>query len=431
MRKRTGYLVKRGKIYYAVWTLGGKKFMKTTAKANRREAEVELHRIMEPFVAGDEVASLQNIQARIEGRKAELVRFEDEKNPPLRLDRAWDAYEMAQNRPDSGELTLGDYRRHWATFVKWMSENHPEVLAVRDVTEEIAAEYAAHLVKRGLSANRFNKIVGFLKLFFRVVRVPARLASNPWEHIQRKTGVSQGRREMTVDELRTVIGSATGELRLLFGVGIYTGLRLKDAATLQWGEVDLQRGVIRRIPSKTARRKPQPVLIPIHPVLGDMLAETPTKSRKGDVLPETAAMYRTQREALSRKIQNHFQACEIDTFEPGTGQGTGKRAVVRVSFHSLRHSFVSLCREANAPLSVVEAIVGHSNPAMTRHYSHVGEETARASVLALPAVIGEVSETRTAAKEPTRLIDVAKVHALAKALDEKNLKKIRTDLLKL
>jgi hypothetical protein len=26
-----------------------------------------------------------------------------------------------------------------------------------------------------------------------------------------------------------------------------------------------------------------------------------------------------------------------------------------------------------APLAVVEFIVGHSNPAMTRHYTHVGE----------------------------------------------------------
>ena len=45
---------------------------------------------------------------------------------------------------------------------------------------------------------------------------------------------------------------------------------------------------------------------------------------------------------------------------------TGTRAVVEVGFHSLRHTFVSLCRAAGAPLSVVEAIVGHASPAMTR-----------------------------------------------------------------
>lgn len=72
---------------------------------------------------------------------------------------------------------------------------------------------------------------------------------------------------------------------------------------------------------------------------------------------------------------------------------TGKRAVVEVGFHSLRHSFVSLCREANAPLSVVESIVGHSNPAMTRHYTHVSELVASQAVAALPAFLNNAKGT--------------------------------------
>jgi hypothetical protein len=70
---------------------------------------------------------------------------------------------------------------------------------------------------------------------------------------------------------------------------------------------------------------------------------------------------------------------------------TGKRAVVEVGFHSLRHTFVSLCRESGAPLAVVEAIVGHASPAMTRHYTHIGEAAARASVAALPSVLGDAT----------------------------------------
>jgi hypothetical protein len=89
------------------------------------------------------------------------------------------------------------------------------------------------------------------------------------------------------------------------------------------------------------------------------------------------------RGSVSKQIQKHFTACGIRTIKPGTGQGTGTRAVVEVGFHSLRHTFVSLCREANAPLVVVEAIVGHANSAMTRHYTHICEAAA-----ALPDVTG-------------------------------------------
>jgi len=425
MRKRTGYLLRRGKIWYAAWTLSGKKFMRSTGKTNRREAEVELHRIMEPFVAGDEVSTLQNIAARIEGRKAELVRLEDERNPPLRLDQAWEAYVDSATRPDSGDYTLKDYGRHLAAFAAWCKERHPAAAALRDVSAAMASEYAAHLVKRKLSGNRYNKAVSALDLVFRILKEPGRLDANPWEKIQRKQVVSQSRRELTVDELRTVIGTATGELKLLFALGIYTGLRLSDCATLRWAEVDLPRGLIRRIPSKTARRRPRPVIVPIHPVLGGMLAETPPKARGEYVLPESAVAYQKDTSRFSRRIQDHFKACGVTTHKPGTGPGTSKRAVVEVGFHSMRHSFVSLCREANAPLSVVESIVGHSSVAMTQHYSHTSEAAARAAVLSLPPVIGD-----TPALPPARtMIDAAAVRALAETLNAQNWKKVRAELM--
>ena len=116
MRKRTGYLVRRGRVFYAVWTVGGKKFMRTTGHSERRKAETELHRIMEPFIVGDEVTTLQHIAARIEGRTADLARLEDERHPPLPLAHAWAAYLAAPGRPDSGPATLEHYEGHLAAF---------------------------------------------------------------------------------------------------------------------------------------------------------------------------------------------------------------------------------------------------------------------------------------------------------------------------
>lgn len=38
---------------------------------------------------------------------------------------------------------------------------------------------------------------------------------------------------------------------------------------------------------------------------------------------------------------------------------------MRVGFHSLRHSFVSLCAKAKTPLHVVQKLVGHGSPLLT------------------------------------------------------------------
>ncbi|MCX6992107.1 MAG: site-specific integrase [Kiritimatiellaeota bacterium] len=442
MRKRTGYLIRRGKVFYAVWTVTGKKFMQTTGKRDRREAETELRRIMEPFVAGDEVATLQNIAARIEGRTAEMTRFEDEHNPPLSFDRAWDAYLAATGRPDSGEHTLSDYEGYFDAFAAWMKKNHSDALALRAVTPATAGEYAAHLTAdRGLSGNSFNKHVRFMELLFRVLKESARLTVNPWEGIQRKRAIMESRRELTTDELKTVCAAATGEMRLLFAIGIYTGLRLGDCATLRWGEVDLRRGLIRRIPGKVARRNPRPVIIPVHPVLNAILNEIPLGERGQYVLPETAVLYLRDTSATSKRIHDLFEACCVKTHRPGTGKirttndkgkveivDSGKRAVVEVGFHSLRHTFVSMCREANAPLSVVEAIVGHSNPAMTRHYTHVSELAAASAVNSLPAVMGDMSAP---VLPPAKLIEAAPVRALGVKLNVKNWQTVKEELLKL
>ena len=227
--------------------------------------------------------------------------------------------------------------------------------------------------------------MNLLTLVFRVVKHKARLTSNPWEEIQRKRIATHSRRELTIDELKKVCQAATGELQTLLGLGVYSGLRLGDCATLRWGEVDLPRCMIRRVPNKTARRNPKPVIVPIHPVLRDMLAVTPADKRGDLVLPETAALYNRRTDLVTDMVQRHFITCGIKPHKPGTGKD-GKRAVVEVGFHSLRHTFVSLCRASNAPLAVVESIVGHSNPAMTRHYTHVGELAAGRAVAALPSV---------------------------------------------
>jgi len=103
-----------------------------------------------------------------------------------------------------------------------------------------------------------------------------------------------------------------------------------------------------------------------------------------------AAMYARSVCAVTDRGQHHLKTCGITLHKPGTGTG-GKRAVIEVGFHSLRHTFVSLCRESNAPLAVVESIVGHSNPSMTRHYTHVGELAAGRAVALLPSVMGEAT----------------------------------------
>ena len=389
MKHRTGTLIKRHGTYYVRWFQDGKRFVRQLTDEKGLpiktvdEAKAAKTKFMAPFMVSDKVAALESIAAKLGGTSAAVVAADEIANPALKVAAAWDVFQKSPRRPDCGPVTLNGYEGQWKRFAKWMEERIPGA-AMRDVDAATAEAYAANLTSGKVSPNTYNKHLTLLKLVWRILgRTPSyKIGASPWGDIQRRRLSTQSHRELTIEELKRVCGAATGELRILFGIGLYTGLRLADAVTLQWGEVDLVRGIIQRVPRKTARRTGKPVMIPLHNALAAMLAVTPAADRRGPVMPDLCAEYERARYLATRIIQKHFHDCGIET----AGVGDGCRAPVTVGFHSMRHSFVSLCRAGGAPLSVVEAIVGHSSPAMTRHYTHTGEVAARSAIAMLPGL---------------------------------------------
>jgi integrase len=449
MRKTIGHLYQRngtGK-YRLRFMVDGKVTDISTGTTKKREAEAFRLDRLAAFTLQGKSEQLQAVAAQLADTETKLARIHAEENPPLLIRDAWRTFENSLTRPDSGPGTLENYANHWKLFSKWLAANHPDAVYVRDVTAEVAAAYAGYLLReRKVTANTFNKHVRLLDLVFRVVSKEARLVANPWARdvITRKTVVSNSRRELTVDELWKVCTDATGELRLLLAIGIYTGLRRGDCATLRWGEVDLIRQRIVRVPSKTGRRHPVPVTISIHPTLLAMLAIVPAEGRGEYVLPETAEKYRKNQRELTRDIQDHFKSCGILLHQPGTGmkriqktvkgktsyESAGNRAVVEVGFHSLRHTFVSLCREGNVPLAVVEKLVGHSNPAMTRHYTHVSEQAQQDAMRCLPDVMA-ADPMQTPAPVPANDASaiLERIRALVEGMNGRNWRTVKAEIL--
>jgi len=171
-------------------------------------------------------------------------------------------------------------------------------------------------------------------------------------------------------------------------MGLYTGLRLGDVVTLKWSEIDFRKKRIVRVPRKT-RRKGEAVTLPLHPVLEAMLHELKRTRDKGSeyVFPEDAETYETNPPLISNRIQAHFVDCGIETTEKPAADGHGprrKRAIVRVGFHSLRHSFVSLCAANNVPQVAVMELVGHNSTAVNDIYQHANDELKEKAIAGLP-----------------------------------------------
>jgi integrase len=400
-----GSLLVRGENYYAFWRVKGtdgktKAICRALRDENgaaittKPEAEKAKARLMEIVSKQNEVASLRSIQHAIDDKQAEIDRLKDEQNPPLALAQAWPAFLRSTERHDCGKSTLVMYESCWSRFEAWAQREYPEAALLRDISPDIAKAYLESMNHGKIAPRTFNAHLHFLRYFFRVLTTEARLTENVWKKAKSKADIILSRRDLTVDELKKVCDTAQGEMKLLFAIGLYTGLRLGDVATLKWGEVDLKRHQIRRVPNKTARRMPQAITIPIHAAIAAMLADIPANERDAVyVLPQSANTYlKRGRSKLTRQIQKHFEACGIKTTEE---REVGSRARVVVGFHSLRHTFVSMAREAGAPLAVIEGLVGHHSVSLTRHYTHVSEAASQNAIGLLPSLNGEAAALAT------------------------------------
>ncbi len=350
--------------------INGRRYSRSTGTTDREKAERALERFLAPLGLG-------------------VTR--------LPLADAWQRYEMSPNRRDIAKATLDSKRAVWMSFSRWMEKYHVEIGHLAEVTDEAVAEYLTQF-RCHHSATTYNNHVCALREVFRLLADKAGVAHDPWAGVCLLADDSVSRRELSIDELGRLHAAASkagAEWKLLFMTGTYTGLRLGDCCRLTWDNVNLERQVIQVIPEKTKKHMHgRPVTIPIHPELLKELtgrARSPSAPPSPDaatspyVNPTIANLYLNENWRLDAELSRIFKAANITMSV--RMEGRTRKSVV-ASFHSLRHTFVSLSANAGAPLPVVQSIVGHCSTAMTRHYYHENEENLRKAVAAIP-VIGE------------------------------------------
>ena len=381
MKRTTGTLEKRGKVYYAVWTHKGTRHVVSTGHRDKEQALAFLAEKVAPFRAQNEVATMQAIQGRIEGLTTEAARLADAANPPLTIGDTWRAFLQSPSRPDSGPRTLQEYEGRWNRFEEWAGDQTPRLRFLRDVQREHAAAYAADLTAARFAPATFNAHVNLLKLAWRCLGEEARCTGNPWENITLKklNALATRKRALTPAQFEALLSATEGDpdLHDLLTLLAWTGLRLVDGVKLKWGAVDFARGVITLAPQKTARRTGKQVHIPMFPTVRALL----DARQSGNVLspgrfvfPDLADLYdRDRGAALSKRIAAAFEKAGMETSEERDGRD--RKAVV-YGAHSLRHFFVTVATSAGMPAAMIKSITGHATDAMLEHYQQIGVELA-------------------------------------------------------
>ena len=133
--------------------------------------------------------------------------------------------------------------------------------------------------------------------------------------------------------------------------------------------------------------------------------QTPVEARTGYVLPTIGPWAASGQNGMGKvhhRINKIFKNAGIVMSVTVEGRS---HKVPEASFHSLRHTFVSMSANAGVPLHIVQAIVGHESTAMTRHYYHENVAALQQAVEAIPSIseTGDVSEGSVAPPDVERM----------------------------
>jgi len=306
------------------------------------------------------------------------------KRRDLPLADVWSQFLKTQ--PTCTPGTLANHKCHLDAFIEWLLAKHIRLQSFAAIEDDVAIEYADYLwEERKLSAATYNYHRASLMVITSKLAHKFGIQANPWKQVERKKGAQQQRRKLTDDQLTklllsfddpTCTISEKDETRVLFKIGAYTGLRLKDAALLQWSSVDLQRNRIECMPYKT-RRVEKRVVIPILPPLREELLFMQSRAVDQYVLPHMAESYRTTADGPKKKVVEIIRSvCQPngdgearrDAAEQETDRPQCLRRLGEYGFHSLRHTFISQCANGGVPMLQLALMTGDSIKTLERYY---------------------------------------------------------------
>lgn len=155
----------------------------------------------------------------------------------------------------------------------------------------------------------------------------------------------------------------------LFGVvlSLYTGLRIGELLALEWGDIDLKKGVVSV--TKTCRDKwENGVFI--------KAIDTPKtqKSYRKIPLPKTLIPYLKEMKKGAKSsyvITSYKGELPIRSYQRTFENLLNKLGIPHRGFHALRHTFATRAIECGMDVKTLSVILGHTNPSITlKRYAH-------------------------------------------------------------
>ncbi|MGO8839407.1 MAG: tyrosine-type recombinase/integrase [Limisphaerales bacterium] len=365
------------------YRMNGRQFLRSTKTSDRKAAERQLAKL--------EQVALAHAAGNLTDEYVRLLTSKQSSGESLRAYiRQW----LAECK-DLSEQTLKKYRSIPEELCIYLRATDDAPL-LREIQPDTVGSFLREKRANTTTANT-KQVRRVLSAFFNYAVDNQALAVSPVPSVRslklnkdRKTA----RRAFTVMELKTIYEKCPNDFwRYMVMAGFFTGQRMGDLVCLPWGAVDLDGGKIRLTQRKTGKAIVLPLRNELATLIAELKAEAGAVKPAEAIFPDQCARYQ---KFGSGVFSNEFYD---DVLLPAglvtkrthaaidrDGAATGQRKASAVSFHCLRHTFVSLLKVTGATQATAKELAGHSTDAISDLYTHVPEAELNRAIKKLPEV---------------------------------------------
>jgi integrase len=242
---------------------------------------------------------------------------------------------------------------------------------------------------KGLDPATVNLYVGSISPAFKYAASDALpwISTNPFTKIT-KLKEKPGRAPQLTDQqvhdlLEWVDKSPSKHLWLYVRLLLCSGARNKEALRLKWGQVNVQRGTVTFIKTKSRKQR----TIPLPSFMVDMLKEVYENRfrNSADVFPDELYLFPSPKHPNKPMVSLHL----------AYGKARAKAGLSHIRFHDLRHHYASrMILDGGSDILAVSVLLGHANVKETQRYAHLTHSHVAAQVEAMGNAMVQVQKQR-------------------------------------
>jgi len=219
------------------------------------------------------------------------------------------------------------------------------------ITPERIDEARQSLLRDGRTPQRVNRYQAWLRKVLNLSVMKGKLSQNPATQLKMFKEPKGRTRFLIPDEEAKLIKALGPRFGACARFAILTGLRQKEQFGLQWKDVDMERGLLTLMATKSGDVQ----YAPLNQEAQAFLESLDTWQRSKWVFPSQNPATHVDPAKVRRKYREAVKLAGIPW----------------VTWHDLRHTFASRLAMRGVPLATIAALLRHSTTSLVKRYAHL------------------------------------------------------------